>query len=211
MGGGGAPQPGLGGSGRERPGPLPSPPEFAAGRPGRRGARAPRLVPARACQPLAPPPQAAGAPPGRAAGWVAGRAANFEPALTSAAWRGGRAAGRAPNPAGPRSAPAFPPRAPSAARGPRSAERVKLRRRLAGDSRRPLLDAVLRETSSVGFCSFAVESSGYAEPGSERLNLLPSDLLTPVLRLQRRPGRESLPGANALGGWSFFRPQVPPS
>lgn len=66
--------------------------------------------------------------------------------------------------------PALPERAPPAARGPRTsslgagpaacqAEAAAARRRLP---KRPLLDSVLRETSSVGFCSLAAESAGYA-------------------------------------------------
>lgn len=167
-GGGGAPPPGLGGAGRERPGPLPSPPEFASRPPGRRGARAPWPVPARACQPPARPLR--GPSPSRAAG----REANFAPGLTSAAWRGGRPGGRPgapltrPGPAPHR--PARPERAPPAARGPRTSslgagpaacqvEAAAARRRLP---KRPLLDSVLRETSSVGFCSLSAESAGYA-------------------------------------------------
>lgn len=147
--GGEAPLPGLGGAGRERPGPLPSPPEFAARWPERRGAQALRAVPALACQPLALPPRAAGAPPCRAPGWDAGLAANFAPALRSAALRGsggGRAGGARPSPGLARfrcglPAPSAAPRAGPGERSAGAPGACQVEGQLAVDSPKPLLDS----------------------------------------------------------------------
>lgn len=124
--------------------PAPSlPPEFASRPPGRRGARAPLACPRPRLSAARSPASGAPAESGRGPGGELFARVDVRGLARRAA---GRPAGRAPHPAGPRTAPAGPP-APSEHRPPpagpgqvlwaRAPERVKLRRRrLAGDSRR---------------------------------------------------------------------------
>lgn len=178
MDGGGVASPGLRGAGRQRLGPLPSPPEFASPRPGRCGALASRAVPARPCQSAARGRGAGRGPSGELCARVEVR---------GLARPGGPGWGAPLNRAGPRTSPACPPRATPRARSPENfsprgpLERVKLR----GSSPQTREDHCWTPFSGKQVLWVSVHSPQTLRKTQKRcpgyLNSFPSNFLTPVL------------------------------